>query len=160
MLVLAGAWFPNYLSDQQQSVNLGTIRSEFLPISKGVPQGSILGPVLFTIYINNILSSLTNYHAHLYAQLAVDNLQHSFDVHQSTLNDLKVVLNAHKTKFMLISRARGNGSKNMHISTVQEFIIERVTEYKYLGIWIDDKFTFKFHIDNLVNKLRQIIVFL
>ena len=66
MLVLAGAWFLNYLSDRQQSVNLGTIRSEFLLITKGVPQGSTLGPVLFTVYINHIFSSLTYCHAHLY----------------------------------------------------------------------------------------------
>ena len=53
--------------------------------------------------------------------------------------------------FMLFSTARGNNSKNFHISTNKDPLL-RVTEYKYLGIWIDDKFTFKFHIDNLVNK--------
>ena len=60
-------WFQDYLSHRQQCVLLGNERSTFLPLLKGVPQGSILGPVLFSIYINNITSSITNCNAHLYA---------------------------------------------------------------------------------------------
>ncbi len=45
------------------------------------------------------------------------------------------------------------------ISTINGTAIERVSEYKYLGIWIDDKITFKYHVSNLVTKLRQKIGF-
>ena len=64
-------WFKDYLSHSQQCVTEGNDLSVFLPSSKGVLQGSILGPVLLTIYINNITSSVTNYNVRLYANNTV-----------------------------------------------------------------------------------------
>jgi len=49
-------WFRSYLSDWQQCVRIGDAVSKVLPLDFGVPQGSILGPVLFTIYVNGIRS--------------------------------------------------------------------------------------------------------
>ena len=52
------SWFDSYLSGRQQCVDINGTRSEFLPISCGVPQGSILGPQLFLIYINDMCLSV------------------------------------------------------------------------------------------------------
>ena len=93
----------------------GQLHSELLPVLKGVPQGSILGPVLFTLYINDIASVLNDCQAHFYAddtvlycvadsvQLATERLQTAFNALQEAFFNLKLILNASKTKFMFIN---------------------------------------------------------
>jgi hypothetical protein len=56
----ACSWFENYLKDRTRCVLTNGVKSGFLDITKGVPQGSILGPVLFTIYINSVGLSVQN----------------------------------------------------------------------------------------------------
>uniref|UniRef100_A0A3Q3IMY9 Reverse transcriptase domain-containing protein n=1 Tax=Monopterus albus TaxID=43700 RepID=A0A3Q3IMY9_MONAL len=87
-------WFRNYLSNRRQAVQLGGSSSSFLEILKGVPQGSVLGPILFSIYINNVCDNLTNAMYHFYADdtviyccsstlaQAAKCLQHAFDIVQ------------------------------------------------------------------------------
>lgn len=59
-------WFANYFSSQTQFVQLEGCTSSIMPVCKGVPQGSVLGPILFYFYLNNICDN-TNVRYHLYA---------------------------------------------------------------------------------------------
>uniref|UniRef100_A0A3P9IXQ6 Reverse transcriptase domain-containing protein n=1 Tax=Oryzias latipes TaxID=8090 RepID=A0A3P9IXQ6_ORYLA len=110
-------WFANYLSDRTQCVKVQNQKSKFLKVSAGVPQGSILGPLLFTIYINDLDKGIID-NMHLYAddtilytsalsvELAISKLQSAFNQLQNTFYHLKLVLNSNKTKYMLFSKSK------------------------------------------------------
>lgn len=159
-------WFDNYLSGRSQCVQADGLTSSPLSISKGVPQGSVLGPLLFILYINNLDQNVSNANFHFYADdtviycsastpnQALCQLQLAFDTVQRTLFDLKLVLNDDKTKLMLFSNAKSKSRNLLPITTSQGSEIESVSQFKYLGILIDDSLSFKPHIQQLVKKLK------
>ncbi len=164
-------WFRNYLSGRTQAVVADGSRSSLLSVDKGVPQGSILGPLLFTLYINNIFPSSVSCNFHYYAddtilystgptlETSVMNLQSAFNVFQQALVEHKLVLNPEKTKCMFFSRTHVT-NKNIRIHTLENTHIETVESYKYLGIWLDSRLSFRTHIEHLINTLKKKLGFL
>jgi len=162
-------WFSNYLTGRTQVVSADGVRSNSLVLHKDVPQGSILGPLLFSLYVNNIVPSFLTCNIHYYAddtkysiaptlKSAVDYLQSAFNHFQLSLIAHKLVLNSEKTKCMLFTRSNENNSC-LSIETLHGQLIETVITYNYLGIWLDSKLSFRTHVDHLIKKLRPRIVF-
>lgn len=160
-------WFNNYLSNRTQCVQAEGFISGSLNVTKGVPQWSVLGPLLFTIYINNIDHNVHNVKFHYYADdtviyssastpnQALSQLQFAFDIVQRNLFELKLVLNVDKTKFMLFSKSKPISKNNLlPITTSQGSEIEFVSQYRYLGILIDDALSFGPHVEQLVKRLK------
>ena len=158
-------WFKSYLADRRQCVCINGELSETRQIDFGVPQGSVLGPLLFNIYVNSLLTCVKKCRMILYADDAVliyaastlDSLQDAFVLDFKLMCDWytanRLSLNVKKTKMMLA------GSRTM-LSTFQNFEFEldgepvsRVSEFKYLGIMLDEKWNWKSHISNLSQKL-------
>ena len=91
-------------------------------------------------------------------QQAIYDLQHGFDSIPKSLTELKLVLNANKTKFMLFSRSRNIAPEDLCICILKGAQIEQVPHYKYFDIWIDDNLSFKRHIGKTDKKKKRIII--
>ena len=111
------SWFTSYLTDRRQAIKIGNCFSDTLPTSCGVPQGSVLGPLLFTLYTTPLSSVIQGHNLdhHLYADdtqiyisLTTSDTCHSLNQLSDCLQDVslwmkhcKLKLNADKTEFLI-----------------------------------------------------------
>ena len=145
----AVSWFQSYLTNRQQSTKNGSRLSSPKQVSNGIPQGSILGPLLFICYINNLLNCLSNADCFLYADDTAilvkgrsndeisAKLNREFEKVDHWFSCNKLSVNNSKTKSMLFSSNRFRDrdqplnvtqNKNDHED------IEQVDKFKYLPL--------------------------
>ena len=145
-------WFKNYLTNRKQLTHMNNVTSNVSAITHGVPQGSILGPLLFNLYINDlhtvVLNKLLLYanDSVIYASSAslpqlFQNLQSDFSNVDLWCRYHKLTMNIKKTKVMCFSSHPVKDYDNNCIQIGNE-TIEIVPVYKYLGIQLDCKLTF------------------
>uniref|UniRef100_A0A3B1JMQ8 Reverse transcriptase domain-containing protein n=1 Tax=Astyanax mexicanus TaxID=7994 RepID=A0A3B1JMQ8_ASTMX len=164
-------WFASYLVGRVQQLKTENFLSEPLAIFKGVPQGSILGPTLFSIYINDVAKAAGNSHIHLYADdtilysfgpslhSAASTLQRSLTSIEQSFQNLHLRLNTNKTKCIIFG-LKNDATNPPKISCANGTALEYVNVYKYLGIWLDSSLSFTTHINNLQMKVRSRLAFL
>ena len=148
-----------YLTNRKQYVEIGNNRSTLENVSTGVPQGSVLGPLLFLIYINDLPDS-TSLDTTLFAddtsimtsgKNSGKKLRTEFDKVYNYLCCNKLSLNTDKT--VLLNFSKKNGEIGLDIKGE---CIKMVDCTKYLGIYIDSKLDFKMHIEHVIKKLSKL----
>lgn len=159
-------WFESYLNDRTQVCRYGEKVSSPLTVPLGVPQGSVLGPLLFIMYINDVKAAIGSCELNLFAddtviffgskdpKEALQKIREGIVQITKWLRIKKLKLNVQKTKMMIISNKRNLNLNEFNVD-IEEELIERVQEFKYLGVKIDDKLNFKVHIDYVISKIAK-----
>ena len=173
------AWIQNYLTGRTQSTLANGIMSNKNLITCGVPQGSVLGPLLFLIYINDLGNSLRYSEHLLYADDTVifnsgtsihdilPNLQRDLTSFGKWCSSDKLTINTKKSNYVIYGTNQ-RVAKVRHCELhLQHDVLSRTPSYKYLGVYIDSHLNFNVHIDNcckivshklyLLSKIRHFI---
>ena len=154
-------WFESYLRDRKQQTRLNNLCSGFLPMTYGVPQGSVLGPTLFAIYVNE-LAEVIDCDLIFYADDTVlfshDVLQRELVKVQNWCNENLLTINCKKSQWMKTGIIEKNidHTVSFKLGTTP---LDKVKEYKYLGLTINSKLNFVSHRDNLISKVNLKITF-
>ena len=163
----------HYLSDRDQYVRLGNFKSQYHNISCGIPQGSVMGPLLFNIVINDLHSATKKFDFIMYADepTLVSTLENfaltcnvkkierniNIDISKVTtwLQRNKLQLTVSKSKLMMFFKHPKTLPK-LYI-TANGNVIDQVSEFNFLGITIDENITWNSHIRNTSIKIARVI---
>ena len=160
-------YMASYLKNRKQCTQVGSFKSDLLTITKGVPQGSILGPFLFCLYINDIFDAV-DIDAVVFAddgaffvsspklQLLYDQIEKLFGDLSVYLNNSKLTPNLRKSKLMFFS-SRPTPVEGLQSLLFRNVEIEWVSEYRYLGLNLTNKLNYSQHIDRISNRISQYV---
>ena len=168
-------WFKSYLYNRKQYVQFNNCNSSHSAITTGVPQGSILGPLLFIIYMNDISEVTNKFHFTLYADdtsliepicTFTTDLKNYTEASNTINQELKLItdwlclnklsLNAKKTKTMIFHHRQRNISEIKLNLSINDTPIEQVNEFNFLGLMFDECMTWKSHTQKICSKIAVV----
>ena len=150
----------NYLTNRKQRVNINGSFSSWGEILFGVPQGSILGPLFFNIFICDMFYFLEDYDVANYAddstpysakensELVINDLENSSSILFNWLKENSMKINTDKSHLLM------SGDKQ-NVAKIDEYYIKSENQQELLGVLIDSNLTFVSHINNLCKKASQ-----
>ena len=139
---IGNAWFKSYLSNRSQFVSILGFNSSLKSILHGVPQGSVLGPLLFLLYINDL-------HDAIQKKINID-----LKLLCHWLNANKISLNTKKTEYILFRHQQKSINFELKLKLNGKKLYPS-SFIKYLGIFLDENLNWKKHTSILSSKLRR-----
>ena len=164
---IALEWFASYLSDRQQYVEYNGVASENMTITCGVPQGSVLGPLLFILYMNDIASAIQNSNGILFADDTTIHASGS-DINQlyrlmnrdlSIISDWfkanKLSLNVSKTYYVLFKNRYLHVPQHDNILALDGAPLSPSDTVKFLGIFLDSNLEWESQVKYMESKIAS-----
>lgn len=176
------SWFSSYLFNRRQYVKQETTKSDTMPTYYGVPQGSVLGPMLFLVYINDLclleaasaqIFTFADDTAILFTGRSWEDVKSKTEVGLLTvsqwLQNNLLTLNTSKTKYLCFHINNSTNPDNFTLkihncklgsqanNSCQCNTIERTRSIRYLGVIIDDKLNWSDQIQTLVSRVRKLL---
>lgn len=158
----------SFLQNRGQYVQINGICSDHMTLKYGVPQGSILGPLLFIIYLNDIVNIANSPSLIMYADdtslffsgTTIDVIERDANNYLRTLNSWleanKMQLNSKKTKYMLF-RAKNKKIARPPCLKINDCTIEQISDCKFLGVWFNDQLSWTTQTMNIKKELSRAV---
>ena len=157
----------SYLSNRKQFTVINDIKSHTKPIECGVPQGSVLGPLLFLVFINDMEFCIPENLPRLFADdtglfVHGQNINRVLSTSQEIITKLeewftynKLTLSITKCSYIIFKGPKKKLPQQLPHLTINGHEIEKVEHAKYIGVTLDSSLTFKHHVENICNKISS-----
>lgn len=158
--------FSSFLTDRQQKVSINNITSSLRYITTGVPQGSVLGPLLFTLYVNDLCQIISSEMLMYADDTAViftadteDELQDKLNIELAKISNWfstnKLTINTKKTKYMIFHSPRKLVNYSIIKPIINDNALQQTSSFKYLGIIFDSNLNWKNQITHVCSKVAS-----
>ena len=154
----------NFLENRKQCTSVNGYVSNQENVICGIPQGSTVGPLMYIIYVNDIISSIRCCKYYMYADDTIiytsgmlpectNRLTQDLTTFKHWCNMNKLTLNVKKTKYTIFGLRSKTRNLRDHTLYMDDIQIDRVPSHKYLGITLDANLTYNRHLENIIKTI-------